>query len=150
MITEREILISYLEELDDVILALNGVSVKPYIDEKYVVTATVTILRHMVDSAVKDIDKKGDKEMSKTKQTDVVTELLARVGEMAVLDTLSASGEIKAFDINYIPDVSVSVTEADDTKQAVVIIYDIDEEPRRLVLIPGIGWCWYNAEGPEE
>ena len=87
--------------------------------------------------------------MSKTKQADVVTELLARVGQASILQSLNYRGR-KIADVDFIPNVWVMITDADDTDQIVASILDREDEPRRLVLIPGIGWCWYNAEGPEE
>ena len=83
--------------------------------------------------------------MSRTTKKDVTKELLARVGEAAVMKELSNRG-IKVVD--FIPGISVVKDTEED--QYIVTIHDIDEDPRRLVLVPGVGWSWYNSEGTEE
>ena len=83
--------------------------------------------------------------MSRTTKKDVTKELLARVGEAAVMKELSDRG-IKVVD--FIPGISVAKDTEED--QYIVTIHDIEEEPRRLVLVPGVGWSWYNSQEPEE
>ena len=76
---------------------------------------------------------------------DVVTELLARIGEAAAL---SAMSKVDVLPSDVIPIVNVRshvIYEVD-----VDVSYEIEGEPRRLVYVPGFDWMWYNAEGPEE
>ena len=75
---------------------------------------------------------------------DVVTELLARIGETAALSALSGVGVLPS---DVIPIVRVRSHEIDKDVDA---SYEIEGEPRRLVYVPGFDWMWYNAEGPEE
>ena len=74
---------------------------------------------------------------------DVVTELLARCGEAACLESLMwadlLTGEVD------IPKMRIAV---DDERQQAIIL--VDDEPRRLVMDMLFGWMWYNSEGPEE
>ena len=77
---------------------------------------------------------------------DVVTELLARIGEnellyhgisMGVLPLKEYENELKRVDLWQ--------------DEGRLLVADIDGEPRRLVLDEILGWLWYNAEeGPVE
>jgi hypothetical protein len=77
--------------------------------------------------------------------SNVVTELLARVGEAAALSALMNEDMLTGG--ANIPTVSVRVNDVDGDKDAV---FSIEDEPRRLALVPGFAWMWYNADGPEE
>lgn len=76
---------------------------------------------------------------------DVVTELLARIGETAALSALSGVGVLPS---DVIPIVRVRSHEIDEVD--IDVSYEIEGEPRRLVYVPGFDWMWYNAKGPEE
>ena len=68
---------------------------------------------------------------------DVVTELLARIGEFFVLGHVGTF-EALAFPImNFVEDQHIAVI-------------SLHKEPRRLILDQDFGWMWYNEEGPEE
>jgi len=75
---------------------------------------------------------------------DVVTELLARIGETAALSALTG---VDVLPSDVIPIARVRSHEID---KDVDVSYEIEGEPRRLVYVPGFDWMWYNAEGPEE
>ena len=77
---------------------------------------------------------------------DVVTELLARIGEAGALHTLMTNTDMLTSDMD-VPKVAWKWAAESGDDEAV---FCVDNEPRRLVYIPGFDWLWYNAEGPEE
>lgn len=88
------------------------------------ITAAVANRDMLANDLYRYIDKIEEKE---PKQEDVVTELLARCDEAAVLGTI--------------------ITRRDGADRAVI---RIGTEPRRLIVDRDFGWGWYNSEGPEE
>ena len=71
---------------------------------------------------------------------DVVTDLLAKVGEAEILRRLMVLGKV----VNgKIPLVTVKAETVEDVERAVV---KIDTDTRRLILDPDFGWLWYDAE----
>lgn len=74
-----------------------------------------------------------------------VQELLARIGEAAALNALMDEDVLTGE--TDIPIVRVRTHSIGDDAD---VSYEINDEPRRLVLVPGFDWMWYNAEGPEE
>lgn len=70
---------------------------------------------------------------------DVVTELLARIGEFFVI------GHFEVFDSLSIPNMTFMGGDPH------VVLVSLKDEPRRLILDQDFGWLWYNAEeGPVE
>lgn len=69
---------------------------------------------------------------------DVVTELLARIGEFFVL------GHVETFE-------SLAFPIMEFVGEHHVAVISLHDEPRRLILDQDFGWMWYNAEeGPVE
>lgn len=76
---------------------------------------------------------------------DVVTELLARIGENELLYHGVASGVMPLKEYEH--DLKRIDWWRDEERQMVA---ELEGEPRRLVLDEILGWQWYNSEGPEE
>ncbi len=75
---------------------------------------------------------------------DVVTELLARIGEFVVLAHTASFGMIDEIGDRF---YHYYLKETPGT----IIAVDFKNEPRRLILDQDFGWMWYNAEeGPVE
>jgi len=75
---------------------------------------------------------------------DVVTELLARIGEQVLLYDGCSAGFLP---IKGYGEIFAGVHMWSDEERQLVV--EMVCEPRRLVLDEILGWQWYNREGPE-
>lgn len=76
---------------------------------------------------------------------DVVTEILARIGEQMLLWDACSAGLLPKDEYGK----SFAGVQAWSDEDRLLVV-DLCGEPRRLVLDEILGWQWYNSEGPEE
>lgn len=110
---------------------------------EYQVYLEMAIALYLCDMPVEEraeFIQKAKREESFTDR-DVVTELLARCGEIMLLCRRMCPFDVSCLDL---PTVLVIV----DTPHRAYLQFE--QEPRRLICDIDFGWGWYNSEGPEE
>lgn len=110
---------------------------------EYQVYLEMAITLYLCDMPVEEraeFIQKAKREESFTDR-DVVTELLARCGEIMLL-----CGRQFPFDVSC-SDLSTVLVIVNTPGRAYL---QFEQEPRRLIYDIDFGWGWYNSEGPEE